>query len=169
MLSMTTKVSKVVDRSSNIIAALNQLKRRQVMVGVPAEKAARDSKGAQGSPINNAALAYIHNYGSPTVNIPPRPFMEPGIKNAQDKINRQMEKAASSAFDGRRDAVEKGLIAAGTVAATSIKAKITAGPFAPLKPATLAARRRRGRTGTKPLLDTGKLRNAINFVVRNKV
>jgi hypothetical protein len=31
---------------------------------------------------------------------------------------------------------------------------------------TLAARKARGRTGEKPLIDTGQLRNAVTFVVQ---
>jgi hypothetical protein len=50
-----------------------------------------------------------------------------------------------------------------------VRAFITAGQgFAPLAAATLAARRRKGRTGTKPLIDTGQLRRAITYVLRRK-
>jgi hypothetical protein len=33
---------------------------------------------------------------------------------------------------------------------------------------TLERRRAKGRTGTKPLIDTGQLRNAITYVLRKK-
>ena len=69
-----------------------------------------------------------------------------------------------------------------------MRAKIMDGPFVPLAPATILARLRRGRpgrinssiygrgaiasdehdaaTGMRPLVDTGALRNSINYVIR---
>jgi len=47
-----------------------------------------------------------------------------------------------------------------------VKAKISSGPFKKLADATLAARRRRGRTGTKPLQDTDQLLNSVTYVMR---
>ena len=168
MIRFDTKITKTIDHSADVLKAIYELNTNQVMVGVPAAKAPRDAEEANGSPINNAALAYIHNYGAPSVNIPPRPFMEPGIKNVQGKINEKMEKTAADAFDGKRDAVAKGLTAAGIVAVIGIKAKIMSGPFAPLKPATLAARRRRGHKGTRILVETAQMRDSMNFVLRKK-
>jgi hypothetical protein len=169
MIRMTTKITKTIDHSADILAAIAQFKKRQVMVGVPAEKAARSAEAANGTPINNAALAFIHNYGMPSLNIPARPFLETGIADVQGKINEKAEKAIGAAFDGNREAVEKGLIAMGIVAVSGVQLKIKSGPFVPLKPATLAARRRRGHSGTKPLIEFGELLRSINFVVRNKV
>lgn len=165
---MTVKIKSVVDHTADFLKATKVLASSQVLVGVPAEKAPRSSAEAKGQPINNAALAYIHNYGIPELNIPARPFLEPGIKNAKDRINGYMGDAAAAAFDGKSERVAKNLTAAGIAATSSVKSKINTGPFQPLRPATLAARRARGRTGTKPLIDTGQLRNSISFVVRKK-
>lgn len=38
-------------------------------------------------------------------------------------------------------------------------------PWAPLKPATLRARRRRGKWGTRTLVETGELRNSFHYQV----
>ena len=54
----------------------------------------------------------------------------------------------------------------------AIKAKITDGPFEPLKPSTIAARKskRKSRSNAdiKPLIDTGALRNSISYVIRDE-
>jgi phage gpG-like protein len=164
---MTLKVVKTIDHVDDLQKSLRKLEKSQVLAGVPAEKAGRDSSES-GNEINNAALGYIHNYGAPTANIPARPFMEPGIKDNADQITPYLGKAAEAAISGDAAGVHKNLMSAGIKAASGIKRKIDVGPFVPLKPGTLAARRRRGRTGIKPLLDTGKLRNAISFVIREK-
>jgi hypothetical protein len=115
---------------------------------------------------NNALLGYVHEYGSPAQNIPARPFLHPGINNARAGIERHMKKAAQLALLGKSDEVTGELEKVGLIAMVSVQRKINAGPFEPLKPATLAARRRRGRTGTKPLIDTTQLERSITYVVR---
>ncbi len=138
--------------------------KRDVLVGVPQDKTAR-----KGDPITNASLAYIHDQGAPEANIPARPFMKPGITNAQTKITNQMQLAAKKSIDGDASAIEQGLLKVGMVAQSSIRAIIQAGEgFAALTAGTLNARKKRGRTGVKPLLDTGQLRNSINFTIRGK-
>lgn len=155
----------VTDNSKVLDAAIKALTSREVLVGVPDTKAGRRKKK---EPINNAALAYIHDKGSPSQNIPPRPFMGPGVQAAKVSITKRMENTGKAALRGDKAAVEKGLNAVGLVAVSGIRGKITSGPFTPLKPATIAARKRRGRTGDKPLIDTGQLRNSISYVIRNK-
>lgn len=166
MFSIDTKVLIVTDHVAEIEAAIRALAQQQVLVGIPAEKAGRDSE--KGGEINNAALGYIHDRGMPTQNIPARPFLEVGIADADIEINAGMERAAGAALDGDISAVTKNLVAVGIVASTSVKMKIQSGPFVPLKPATIRARQRAGFSGTKPLIRTGQLRNAVTFVLRKR-
>jgi hypothetical protein len=151
----------VVDRAAEFRRAIDLLGSQRVMVGIPSDKA-----GRSGGPINNAALGYIHNFGAPEVGIPPRPFLEPGVASIQPAIEAGLRKAADAAFEGNPGGVTSNFNAVGLKAQAAVRAKITDGPFVPLKPATLAARRRRGRTGTKPLIDTAQLRNAVSYVIR---
>jgi hypothetical protein len=143
--------------------ALEDLAKKRVLVGVPADKSFRDGE------INNAQLAYIHDKGSPAQNIPARPFLGPGIEEGLPAITTQLKKTAQAAFDGEVDGVEKGLHSTGLVAADAVKRKLVDGPFAPLKPATLAARKHKGFFGTSPLNVTGQLRGAVSYVIRRKV
>jgi phage gpG-like protein len=163
-VTITTPVDEVEKR----LKAVRELLKMQVLVGVPDANANRQREPGDDSDINNAALAYIHNYGSPANNIPARPFMEPGIKAARAQIVRFMGAAGRAAIDGKPDEIRRNFEKVGLVTQAAIQKKITDGPFTPLAPATLAARRARGRTGTGPLIDTGQLRRSITFVIRRK-
>lgn len=157
------RVEVTIDKVLEVTRSIRALISQRTMVGVPSDKDSRK----EGGPINNAALAYIHNFGAPEVNIPPRPFMEPGIDRVKNQISTELKATGQAAFDGKFDRVDRGFHRIGLLAQASIRAMITAGEgFPPLKPKTIARRKRRGRTGTKPLIDTGQLRNSINYVIR---
>lgn len=155
------------DKTKAILAATKSLPDKDVLVGIPEDKSARTNDDPTNN-LNNAQLGYIHNFGAPEANIPQREFLEPGIKNAQAQINNYFKQAGQAAASGDAGKLDRCLHAAGLAAKLGVQNKINEGPFLPLAPGTLAARRRRGRTGVKPLLDTAQLRNAINYVIREK-
>lgn len=159
--------SLVVDKIPKLLAGVDNLVGTRVMVGVPATEALRKPEpGEAGEPPNNAMLAYIHENGDAAGRIPPRPFLKPGVAGAHEAIDARLVQAANAAIDGKAQVVERALHAAGLTAQAAVRRRITTGPHLPLAPRTLAKRRARGRTGTKPLLDTGQLRSAINYVLR---
>jgi phage gpG-like protein len=170
------------DKTKAMVREVMQLTRARVLVGVPGDAEPHLGSGSSGEnerkpettgapppPINNAALAFIHNGGSPQNNIPARPFMEPGVKAVQDQLADEAIKGARAALDGSKGAGYKALTRMGLLAQAAIRKKITDGPFEALADRTIEARKRRGRKGTKPLIDTGQLRNSINFVIRSKM
>lgn len=167
---MKNGVHTVLDRVGEITKTLSDLSSKRVMVGIPAEKGMREPEKSQKGPINNAALAYIHEHGAPEANIPARPFLIPGVKSAQEAFLPRLKEAGKAAFEGRQSAVDGNLAAAGQIAAQAVQRKITTGPFAPLKPRTIAARRRKGQKGTiRPLIDTGQMRQAVTWVIRKTI
>lgn len=155
----------VFDKFSKVVKGMSALN-SDVLVGVPNDKTERKEADSEG--MNNATLAYIHDNGSPAANIPARPFMRPGIEEARDKIVSALRTGAKQALQGKEQGVERALNIAGLTAQSSIRGTINEGIGPELADSTLAARRARGRKGTKPLVDTGQLRNAINYVVRKK-
>lgn len=186
------RVSVIIDRVPQVLDELRKLTGKQVLVGIP--DATTDRAQAQG-PITNAALGYIHEFGSPAANIPARPFLTPGVQKSLPTATRALRKAADAALDGNRAQVEKNLQIAGMVAASSAQLEIQTGNFEPLKPATIANRRRSRQTqsmrpeerryleliakgvapaaaqaeaGIRPLINTGDLRDSITSVVRSK-
>lgn len=153
------------DGMKTLATSIRDLAGTRVMVGIPAENAGRDS-----GPINNATLGYIHENGAPEVNIPARPFLVPGVKSIEQSATIPMlRQAGTAALDGQPEKVDKILNGLGLTAASAVRATIAARISPPLKASTLADRRRRGRTGDVPLLDTGKLLAANTYVIRKGV
>lgn len=169
---MTTKfpqnfaVQVTKDRVDDLINDLQSLLSHEVLVGIPAGSPARAAEDGKQPEIDNATLGYIHENGAPSVNIPARPFLVPGVQQAKEQIAKVMAKGVEAATVGNRTTAMNSLDKAGLIAQNAVRRKITEGPFVPLKPRTLAGRRARGRTGERPLIDTGQLRRSITYVVR---
>ncbi|CAJ0701588.1 hypothetical protein LMG19089_02876 [Ralstonia edaphis] len=177
---MTVKMT--VNKLGAVIKSIADLAAKEVLVGVPEARGERRDD----EPINNAAIGYIMETGSPVNNIPARPHLVPGIKDAQAPIADALGGGVSAALSGQAPGVTKALNKAGIIGQNAVRAKITEGPFVPLAEATLRARARRGRSGAakelasraagnapdnsnaKPLIDTGQYRQAITYVVRDK-
>jgi len=156
-------VNITVDNLSQFEKAIELLQRKQVLAGVPEAKARR-----QGDPINNATLAAIHDRGSPSQNIPARPIMEPGIQSVAKPIEQKLLSAGQAVLDGDALKAEQRLNEVGLIAQNGLRARVNSNIQPPLKPATLAARRRKGRTGTRTLVSGGELRNSFTYVVKDK-
>ena len=164
---MPPRLTVKVDRLNIVIGDIRKIAANRVLVGIPSEKTAR--RGEKGFDeqglINNAALGFIHENGSAAQNIPERPFLIPGVRGIQDDIAKRFEAFAKARLAGDAAGAEKQLHIIGLMGQNAVRAKITDGPFTALSERTLAARRARGRTGTKPLIDTGQLRNSVSYVV----
>lgn len=136
-----------------------------VLVGIPEEETKREDN----DPIGNAALLAINNFGSPAANIPPRPVMSIGIKKAQDDIAEQFKIAVQKTFSDGLAALNVYYNRAGLIASNSIKKVINAQDgIKPPSEATLSGRRSDGFKGTKSLIVTGQMRNAITYVVKGE-
>lgn len=151
------------DTAQSILDALKTLANKDVLVGIPESKDERDD-----GDIGNAAIGYINENGSPAQNIPPRPHLKPGVKSVEQDFMPHLKAAAQKALEGNAEGAVASLDRAGTVAANGVKRYITITGFTPLADATIASRLGRGRTGNKPLIDTGEYRRSITHVVRDK-
>ncbi|MDU1573267.1 MAG: hypothetical protein E6868_08450 [Pantoea sp.] len=151
------------DTAQSILDALKTLANKDVLVGIPESKDERND-----GDIGNAAIGYINENGSPAQNIPPRPHLKPGVKSVEQDFMPHLKAAAHKALEGNAEGAVTFLDRAGTVAANGVKRYITITGFTPLADATIANRLRRGRTGNKPLIDTGEYRRSITHVVRDK-
>ena len=159
---MSITVTK--DSVDAVLQSIQEMASKRVVVGVPMAKTERGEK------ISNAALAYIHDNGSPAANIPARPFLKPGVDAVKGKCAQILKQAGKKAIGLRGTVtIDKALNACGLLAQTSVKKTIRAGEgFEPLSMRTLKARERDGRKGTKPLIRTGQLLNSISYAVRKK-
>ncbi len=147
---------------------IKKFKRDAVLIGIPEEKADREEKAEE--PINNAALLAINEFGSPKNNIPARPVMAIGIKNAQKEIIEQMKQGAKLALSKGFDAIDTYYNRVGIIASNAVKKAINSQlGIKPPAAATLASRKSAGFKGTKALIVTGQMRNAITYVIKGKV
>jgi len=157
-------VTQSKDRSDAVVDALEALVKKQVLVGIPAEAAERK----EDEELNNAARLYIHEFGAPEANIPARPTLMPGIRDAQEGVNKYFRASAKAAIAGDAGAVDVNLHRAGTVARDAVKEKINSNIPPPLAAVTIAKRIALGVTRTNTLVMTGQMRNAVTYVVRDK-
>jgi hypothetical protein len=177
----------VEDNTSHIMNTLMGLSHVQVLIGV-ADDASQEEKhyagGKQGtdkrddvggvpSEIDNSTLAYIHENGSPINNIPPRPFLKPGIQGSKERWINHMAAAGKAAMEGNKHEMDLSLNRAGMIALLAVKNTITAGIPPPLAPRTVAARKAKHPTrkaqsakDMTPLVDTGQMLNSLTYVIR---
>ena len=190
MKAATFATVKRTDHRAELKKAVDAFKKLEVLVGIP-----EGGKGdvRKGTPITNSQLGWIHEKGSPAANIPPRPFLVPGVMSKKKEITSGLKSAFQMALHGDAAGGEARLEALGLQVAASVKEYMTNADFEPLKPSSIENRHRNRGTkprpeerrfikrngvkvpnpdfgkGVKPLIDTGALRNAIDsFVVKGK-
>lgn len=163
-----------IDFTHEFKETVSRFKRDAVLVGIPEDDNAR-KPGEEKEPehIGNAAILAINHFGSDNGHIPPRDVLGTGIRNAQPEIAEQLKLAAQNAFKVRKgpSALTTYYERAGTLAANSCKRVINEqeGLKEPAE-STLKARKyltKNGFKGTKALLVTGQVRNAITYVVNS--
>lgn len=184
-------------KKSTILAVRKQLRelaKKEVLVGIPAEKASRENGGDK---INNAELLYvlshgvrrqsmrremqqnmdagksyskaydlyIREHGSPLLHIPPRPVLEPAIAANKETIGRFIAQASKSALEGNPAACEANMHRAGMAAVNAARGwfENPANKWPPNSPKTI-----KKKGSSQPMIDTGEMRKAITYVLRDK-
>jgi hypothetical protein len=154
--------------------SIERLAKSAVIVGIAA--GSKGDRRTDGAPPNHL-LGFVHEFGSPSVNIPPRPFLVPGVKKGQAAIESKLSAAMRAALDDNGAAMDKLLEEAGIVAVSAVKKEISTGDFVPLKDSTIRNRNRSRKTkshrvdetpgslSVHPLVNTGALRDSIDYYV----
>ena len=168
MASKFWKVIKKQDNYNSKLAGLIWMKQNEVYVGIPQNKAER--KDDEKEPVTNAELLFIHTNGSPVNNIPPRPVIEPALKDDKDRLNSMMKVAAQYAMQGEEEKAIKQLKLTGMRGQNVSRAWFTSpkNNWPPNSPAVEARKRKKGATNPRPLIDTGELRKSITYFVKLK-
>jgi hypothetical protein len=134
----------------------------EVLIGVPQEANTVHSGG-----VTMAELMYIHSEGSPARHIPARPTIQ--IALAKPEVRKmcaeELNQGIDAGFNGLIGVAQTKYERAGMIGANAAKAVFGSGALAPLKPSTIA---RRKKHSAAPLVDTGALRNSVTYVVRRK-
>lgn len=157
-------------------AALQKLQKSMIYVGIAA--GSKGDKREDGGP-DNHLLGFIHERGSPAANIPPRPFLVPGIAEGREKITAGLKASMLAALHDDAKSMRKLMERTGMEAVSAVKQKMRNGPFVPLSPRTIQNRNRSRlakskrenevqMTDIKPLLNTGALRDSLDYYVREE-
>lgn len=157
-LSVKIAANGIKNLYKNMKEGFEFIEHNTVVAGIPAEKDAVHAP----SGLMNSELLYIHCNGSPARNIPPRNVLkaaeaEGASKEAKKMIKTGMRKAVLGKVDEARGQYDM----AGMQMASAIQAQFGKIP-PPNAPSTIA---RKGSSAT--LIDTGALRDAITYVVRD--
>lgn len=163
---MTLTVTK--DRVSEILKLVQDMTKKQVLIGVPAEGSDRTPEPGEKTTPNNAVIGYINEFGDPEMNIPARPHLIPGVESILPRAVPILRQGGVAALEGKRDAVDASFEKVGLLGEAAVRNRITSGPFVKLAPRTLARRKSKGRTGEKPLIDSAQYRRSITYVVRKR-
>lgn len=156
---------KTIKSAKGVIDSLLKLNKLEVAIGIPASKNEPHTDDDGGS-LTNAELGAIHEYGSPRRNIPPRPFLAPGMAQAEGKIKTLVKQAVELAQDNKDFLPTLNQVA--LVGQNSIKGYIRSQP--PAWPAlnSIYARSKKKRTKERILIVSGQLLNSIHGVVRDR-
>lgn len=96
-----------------------------------------------------------------TVNMPSRPFLRKSVDENAGKINNFLQSTKADLLRGV--SAEQVLKEIGMFQKDLIQEKITEGSYAPNAASTV---KRKG--SSKPLIDTGRMRQSVNYVIKKK-
>lgn len=162
---MVKRAAVVHKKYLDIPAAVTSFAKVSAYVGIPS-----DSPGNQrgGDEPSNAELAWIHEKGSESAGIPPRPFLFPGIAEQKRMISRQLERAMDAALHGKSKLAMAIMDTLAIEAAGGVQDYLRdSSHFVELKPATIA-NRWRSRHVVAPVLEERRyIRDSMGNRIKN--
>lgn len=162
-MTVNTGVRVITDNVQSVLAAIKRATRKTVLVGIPYDHTARP--GDVG--VSNAMIGHINEFGSPTQNIPARPHLIPGVLKVRARVTDILKAGLIAEIaEGQTEAIDKAMHAAGLIAVASVKTTIVDRLTPALSGYTIKLRLEKGRTGDKPLIDTGQYLNSFTYVIR---
>jgi len=156
MLSASVKLQDRIGSYQKIRDAFAHADGTHVKVGFPSESL--PAAGEAGDISEVAEIAAFNEFG--TSSIPERPFFRQGLDNNKQAINEFVDKEHEQVLTGNRS-VSEALNRIGLFVQSKIQDSIRNGDFAPLHPATKAA-----KGSTRPLIDTAQMLNSVTYVVK---
>lgn len=150
---------KLTDDGKKFYKELEKLKSLTVRVGYQSGETAASSDG-ESTGADLCEIAVYNELGTAT--IPSRPFMRDSVDKHADTINAFIKHQKDLFISGKITA-EQMLNAIGVFQKGLVQSEIVDGDFEPNAPSTI---RRKG--SDKPLIDTGKMRQSVNFVIVKK-
>ena len=113
----------------------------------------------EGSNVDIARLAAIHEYGLPSKRIPSRPFIKQSFDKNKRKIKSKTESLLKNIYQGSKT-TKGALDTLGLFHQGNTRKIFTEGSFRANKPSTV-----KEKGSSRPLIDTGRLRQSIDYEV----
>ena len=151
---MTVGHDKLTPEGKKLFAEIEKLKKLQVRVGYQQG----DEQEEDGADLCDVAM--FNELG--TSNTPSRPFMRDSVDKHEDKINNFCKQQMKLLSTGKIS-TEEMLKSIGVFQKGLVQKEIRDGEFVPNAPSTIKRKK-----SDKPLIDTGTMRQSVNFVIRNK-
>jgi hypothetical protein len=151
-----------VDNMPLVQAWVNSIKKVSLYVGITEQTDDREYPAR----IGNIALAGILENGAPSMNVPPRPFMKPGLAAVKNEAREMMKKAATNLYEGKNDLALAVLEELGRKSVQSIQGMIGSNVPPRLDPGSVKRRKRRGIESTDTLVETQQLKESITYEIR---
>lgn len=159
------EIKEAADEYKRLAKALRFAKENYVLIGIPQKKTHREKEA-----VTNAELLFIHTKGSPINNIPARPVIEPAIADDKERLGSMLKKMMTLAMEGKYEEATQQLKRVGMRGQNISRAWFTnpKNNWPPNSSAVEKAKRKKGATEPKPLIDTGELRKSITYVLVSK-
>lgn len=144
---------RLTPEGKRFFAEIEKMKQLEVHVGFQAGKATEEDG------VDVANVAMWNELG--TSRAPARPFLRMSADENESKIRAMCAQQLRNVTQGGN--AEDSLKQIGVFQKGLIQEKIVTGSFTPNAPATV-----RKKGSSRPLIDTGRMRQSVNFVVRKK-
>lgn len=131
---------------------LKELGQLEVRIGIQRGEGSEDG-------VDLVDIAMFNELG--TIHIPSRPFLRDSVDANGDKINSFLQSMKKEILRG--NSAEDVLKKIGVFQKGLIQEQIVKGNFVPNSPATI-----RKKGSDRPLVDTGRMRQSINYVIQQK-
>ena len=112
--------------------------------------------------VSLALVGAVHEFGSPKMHIPERPWLRPAIRKNKNDLNRLNRINFVKMIKGQLTS-DQALEQLGVMAVGKVQEYIEQGDFAPLSEATI-----RGKGSSKPLIDSGQMRQNVTYEIGEK-
>lgn len=147
------KLDYYTPKGRRFLNELGNLRKMEVLVGF------LQGENSDDNGVDIAEIATANEYG--TAHIPPRPFMRMSISDINDRLPAFWKGELKRVMDG--GTAENAMNRLGVMAKGVIQNKITTGGFAANAESTIAK-----KGSSKPLIETGRMRASVNYLVRKK-
>jgi hypothetical protein len=152
---------EVVKRLKQVMKRAEKLNRIQLVVGIPSDgKPRKSSEEDANADITNIELGLIHEFGVPEKGIPERSFMRSTASEESENLGKLANIKIDECLHGEISAYDA-FATVGAYFQGKIVDKITDGDFVTNNEKTIQRKK-----SDKPLIDTGQLRAAITYEVR---